>query len=103
MVDFGRFPFGRPNTVRPARLPGRGPASAIVVGVYPSAWHVGWRAPTYLVSPDRRGAVAALAVDVEPTVFWKGDPAGFPEALAQWKARTGFIDGDSPGPMVDPR
>jgi hypothetical protein len=41
--------------------------------------------------------VAALAVDVEPTVFWAGDPAGFPEILASWKTTIGFIDGDDPG------
>jgi hypothetical protein len=41
--------------------------------------------------------VAALAVDVEPTVFWAGDPANFPEMLASWKATTGFIAGDDPG------
>jgi len=97
MKDYGRFPFGRPNTVRPARLPERGTARALVVGVYPSAWHVAWQAPAYSISPSRRGAVSALAVDVEPTVFWDGDPAGFPEMLAEWKAKTGFVDGDDPG------
>ncbi len=97
MEDFGQFPFGRPNTERPARLPGLGSAAAVVVGWYPSAWRVAWTAPARLASPTRRGAVAALAVDVEPTVFWDGDPAGFPEMLTEWKTRTGFIDGDDAG------
>ena len=97
MEPFGCFPFGRPNTLRPAREPTRGPAAAAVVGVYPSAWHVAWTAPAYLRSPSRRGTVAALAVDVEPTVFWEGDSEGFLERLAVWKAEVGFTDGDDPG------
>jgi hypothetical protein len=97
VVVHGHFPFGRPNTERPARVSSTGSAAALVVGVYPSAWHVSWQAPAYLASPIRRGAVAALAVDVEPTVFWAGDPASFQEMLASWKTATGFIDGDDPG------
>ena len=93
----GAFPFGRPNTVRPARLPKKPAAAAAVVGVYPSAWHVSWRAPAHLASPTRKGSVAALAVDVEPTVFWNGDPRAFPEMLAEWKATVGFVDGDELG------
>jgi hypothetical protein len=69
------------------------PSDAVVVGVYPSAWHVAWRAPENLVAEGRRGAVSALAVDVEPTVFWDGDADDFGERLAMWKGEVGFIDG----------
>lgn len=91
MGDWGSFPFGRSNSVRPARM--ANPSDATVVGVYPSAWHVAWRAPENLVAEGRRGAVAALAVDVEPTVFWDGDADDFGERLALWKRQVGFIDG----------
>ena len=69
----------------------------MVVGVYPSAWHVSWKAPAYLASAERRGSIAALAVNVEPTVFWNGDPLGFPRILEAWMAAAGFIEGDEPG------
>jgi hypothetical protein len=68
-------------------------SDAVVVGVYPSAWHVSWRAPEKLVAEGRRGAVAALAVDVEPTVFWDGNADDFGERLARWKRDVGFLDG----------
>lgn len=96
MADHGAFPFGRPNTVRPMRT-ATSRASATVVGVYPSAWHVNWRAPAYVTGDGRRGAVAALAVDVEPTVFWNGAGADFTQRLEQWRGETGFIEGDRPG------
>jgi hypothetical protein len=64
-----------------------------VVGVYPSAWHVAWRAPGDLVDEGRRGAVAALAVDVEPTVFWDSNADDFGERLALWKRDVRFLDG----------
>jgi hypothetical protein len=38
-----------------------------------------------------------LAVDVEPTVFWNGNPADYPEMLAAWRAETGFLEGDGAG------
>jgi hypothetical protein len=41
--------------------------------------------------------VAALAVDVEPTVFWNGSSSAFSGMLAAWKVATGFIEGDEPG------
>lgn len=69
----------------------------MVVGVYPSAWHVSWKAPAYLTSTTPRGSVAALAVDVEPEVFWNGDTEDFPRMLDKWRAMTGFVDGDHPG------
>lgn len=94
---FGLFPFGRPNTIRPARMPA-GDASVMVVGVYPSAWHVRWSAPKALArtEPGTTG-VAALAVDVEPEVFWNGDGADFTSRLVDWTRATGFVPGDGDG------
>ncbi len=97
MGSFGTFPFGRPNTVRPARRATAVQARAVVVGVYPSAWHISWRAPAYLGTAGRTGGVAALAVDVEPTVFWNGDTSEFETKLREWMDGTGFIEGDEPG------
>ena len=91
MSDWGCFPFGQPNSVRPARMVEQ--ADAVVVGVYPSAWHVAWRAPKGLVGAGRRGSVAALAVDVEPTVFWDGNADDYGERLARWKREVGFVEG----------
>jgi len=68
-------------------------SDAVVVGVYPSAWHVRWQAPETLVVEGRRGTVAALAVDVEPTVLWDGNADKFGERLARWKSEVGFVDG----------
>lgn len=90
--DHGIFPFGQPNTSRPMRRP-NGSAKVIVVGVYPSAFHVRWTAPQHLGG----GSVAAMAVDVEPTVFWDGDGADFSQRVEQWKEATGFVAGDDPG------
>ena len=87
---YGFFPFGRPNTVRPARM-ATAPPTAVVVGVYPSAWHVEWWAP------GRKGRVAAMAVDVEPTVFWDGNGADFSSILARWCELVGFQAGDELG------
>lgn len=100
--EFGVFPFGRPNTVRPMRE-SVGAVRALVVGVYPSAWHVTWRAPDYLSrlsAPNgrtRTGGVKALAVDVEPTVFWNGDSSMYGADVIAWRESTGFIEGDEPG------
>jgi hypothetical protein len=94
---FGTFPFGRPNTPRPARTAGR--AAATVIGVYPSAFHVEWRAPAHLVAGGRSGRVRALAVDVEPEVFWEGD--GFDERLQAWKTAVGFDPAGSGGGCND--
>ncbi len=97
---WGTFPFGAENTERPARLPSK-TARVTIIGVYPSAWHVSWTAPQCLEANhprgERRGAVAALAVDVEPTVFWDGNAADFPSRLAVWKHQVGFLDGHEPG------
>ena len=91
MSDWGCFPFGRPNSVRPARVADR--ADAVVIGVYPSAWHVAWRAPHGHGGAGRRGTVAALAVDVEPTVFWDGNADDYGERVARWKRDVGFVEG----------
>ena len=79
-------------------MPNQLPADAMVIGVYPSAFHVEWRAPTYLgKGGDRKGGVKAMAVDVEPTVFWNGDSREFSERRAAWMKAVGFIEGDEPG------
>jgi uracil-DNA glycosylase len=93
--NYGVFPFGQPNTVRPMRMPAAGESQVTVVGVYPSALHVRWEAPSYLAAPDRRGAVASLAVDVEPEVFWTGDDVV--DRVAFWQRVSGFRAGDAPG------
>lgn len=95
-AEFGRFPFGRPNTVRPMRAAAAGPAKVLVVGVYPSAWHVTWSAPIGLAGPGRSGRVQALAVDVEPTVFWSGEGA-FAADLDAWRENVTFVEGDDEG------
>lgn len=91
MNGSGCFPFGRPNTVRPARIAER--SDAVVVGVYPSAWHVSWTAPPSLPPAGPNRGVAALAVDVEPTVFWDGNTDDFGARLARWKKDVSFIEG----------
>jgi hypothetical protein len=93
---FGVFPFGRANTLRPARLAIAKP-HALVVGVYPSAWHIEWIAPRYLQGEGRTGSVKALAVDVEPTVFWAGEADSFTSRLDQWRSAVSFVEGDEPG------
>jgi hypothetical protein len=91
----GRFPFGRPNEERPIR-PARRRPEALVVGVYPSAFHIAWSPPPEHdprpVTQRRRPYVSSLAVDVEPTVFWDGtDP--MPDAeLARWRDAVRFDD-----------
>ena len=94
--DLGVFPFGAANSVRPARLP-IGPAQAAVVGVYPSAFHVHWAAPAHARNRGAKGRVAALAVDVEPEVFWDGNRSGYDAKVTAWKSKVGFIDGDGAG------
>lgn len=92
----GVFPFGRPSTERPPRRPANGAARAFVLGVYPSALHVQWRPPRWLVGEAGvSGRVGALAVDVEPEVFWDGEDAD--ARVAAWKRAVRFRDGDEPG------
>lgn len=93
-----RFPFGAQSSPRPPRLPTDGDALLSVVGVYPSALHVRWDLPRWAVQelglPPR---VGALAVDVEPTVFWDGtqpDPRGL---VSAWQRQVGFRPGDDRG------
>lgn len=87
----GVFPFGRPNTPRPARWDGSGRARQLILGVYPSALHIVWTPPKGLVDSGRQ-RIAALAVDVEPTVFWNGQGPTPAEAIAGWKRAVGFND-----------
>ncbi|HEX5656148.1 MAG TPA: hypothetical protein VFX59_03095 [Polyangiales bacterium] len=91
MSEWGAFPFGRPNSERPARRAKS--ADAVVIGVYPSAWHVRWSGPTHRPAGPT-GGVQALAVDVEPTVFWDGMRDDFATRLAAWKQSVGFRDGE---------
>jgi hypothetical protein len=93
-----RFPFGQPSTARPPRRP-EGTAQLLVLGTYPSALHVRWRVPQWaVVGLGLRSTVGALAVDVEPTVFWDGGSAGEQDELVRaWKDAVGFVDGDDRG------
>ena len=88
MRAVGVFPFGQPNLERPALRP-EGQARAFILGVYPSAVHVRWRLRS-------GGRVQALAVDVEPTVFWKGatDAGERAGLLNAWQLAVGFGEGD---------
>ncbi len=52
----------------------------MVLGVYPSALHVRWSCGD--------AGVGALAVDVEPTVFWDGGDAN--ARIDDWKKAVGF-------------
>jgi hypothetical protein len=93
--SYGTFPFGQPNRIRPMRRPSRA-LEALVVGVYPSAFHIAWTPPSR-VDPRKsahrtRPLIASLAVDVEPTVFWDGVDPSPAALLAQWKASVGFSD-----------
>ena len=94
--NWGLFPFGRPNTVRPARR-AIDRCDAVVVGVYPSAWHISWTAPAFTMGHGHKGAIAAVAVDVEPTVFWDGAADDFAVRLRNWTDAVAFIEGDKPG------
>ena len=82
----GTFPFGRPNSVRPPRVPS-GPTRVLVVGVYPSAFHVRWWRPDAVES---RPTISSLAVDVEPVVFWDGQEPSLKELLDDWVKSVGF-------------
>jgi hypothetical protein len=84
MRSVGVFPFGRPNTERPALRSVR-EARLFVLGVYPSALHVRWRGP-------KGSMIEALAVDAEPTVFWTGssDEDARARLLEGWRDAVGF-------------
>jgi hypothetical protein len=91
--ELGVFPFGQPNLVRPMRRP-VGQPSALVVGVYPSAFHIAWSPPDHVdprpTSLRRRAMISSLAVDVEPTVFWDGVNPSPEQELERWKQEVGF-------------
>lgn len=89
-----RFPFGQPSTPRPPRVPD-GTATAIVVGVYPSALHIQWTLPTWAHRPGVPTSVRAIAVDDEATVFWDGSDA--PSRVAEWIDEVGFQEGGDEG------
>ena len=63
-----QFPFGRPHGPTPPQKPS-GTADLFVVGVYPSALHAAWFAPS------GHRLCQALAVDIEPWSFWDGADA----------------------------
>lgn len=88
-ADHGRFPFGRPNTERAPRLAASGLAEVLILGVYPSAFHVRWWRPGDRVG---RPTVASLAVDVEPVVFWDGAEPSPDALLERWIGDVGFDD-----------
>lgn len=78
----------------------------LVLGVYPSAVHVRWTRPGWLGTPgEGESGVAAMAVDVEPCVFWSGDddtscaaaPNGVAALVERWARAVGFRPGDAEG------
>lgn len=79
MTDLGRFPFGAPVLPCGDGLPE--PSDALVLGAYPSAVHVRWVPPR----SSGHGAIAALAVDNEPTVFWDGADAD--QRVEAWRVK----------------
>lgn len=73
-----RFPFGAPIEPRGVEVPGRSFA-VVVIGAYPSAFHVRWTPPNGF-GP----AVAALPVDNEPTPFWDGNREEVQALFIRW-------------------
>ncbi len=74
----GRFPFGRSSgRCEPRRVV---PATAFVLGVYPSALHIRWDHPQYRIT--------ALAVDQERWPFWDGQDQG--TRVERWKEQVGW-------------
>jgi len=71
-------------------------ACALVVGVYPSAFHIAWSPPPQLdprpAEQRRRPFIGSLAVDVEPVVFWNGRTPTPQALLSKWKDAVGFTD-----------
>jgi len=64
--------------------------------VYPSALHVRWNPPRWLVEDAGVSKiVGALAVDVEPVVFWDGADAK--ARVDEWKRLVSFRTGDEAG------
>ncbi len=73
------FPFGQPvRSVPPRRAPTN---DVFVLGAYPSALHVSWRA-------DETLRVQALPVENEPISFWTGDDRV--ERVGAWMETVGW-------------
>ncbi len=72
--------FGRP--VSPCRPRASGHCPVFLIGAYPSALHVRWKAP------DWERPVRAVAVDNEPEPFWDGLDED--TRILAWKASIGF-------------
>lgn len=71
-----------------------GAAQALVVGVYPSAFHVAWTPPPALdprPPGQTRPYIGSLAVDVEPVVFWDGLDPPPSSILDAWVDAVGFV------------
>lgn len=70
---------------------------AVIVGVYPSAFHVAWSPPARLdprpIGQQKRAFISSLAVDVEPVVFWDGKDPSPGDLLETWKLAAGFEGG----------
>lgn len=92
VIEPGVFAFGLTNRAMPATVPVA--ADALVLGVYPSAFHVAWRPPAGWDA----GAFGGLAVDVEPSVFWPGEPqVDRTRLLQEWQHRAEEVCGPLPG------
>jgi hypothetical protein len=58
----------------------------LVVGVYPSAFHVAWSPPGHTGRP----LISSLAVDVEPIVFWDGTDPTPSQVFGRWLLDVSF-------------
>jgi hypothetical protein len=74
-----------------------GSTEVLLIGVYPSAWHVRWTPPECATHHFTRRGIGALAVDIEPEVFWDGADDDFTTEVSEWCRAVGFIEGDDPG------
>jgi hypothetical protein len=97
MSSHGVFPFGQSSTERPPRRPSGDNALLFVLGVYPSAFHIRWTLPEWARSRFgwEREHVGALAVDVEPEVFWDG--RNDDDLLEEWRKKVDWREGDDDG------
>jgi hypothetical protein len=75
-----RFPFGRPVEPMP---PTQNRGGLFILGAYPSALHVRWRAP-------EGPTINALAIENEPAPFWNGDDQE--RYVESWKQAIGFTE-----------
>lgn len=76
-----RYTFGQ--AVLPARPKADGPRSLFILGAYPSALHVKWKAP------DGIFQINALAVENEPEPFWDGSDERL--HVDKWLANSSFL------------